>query len=92
MVVFGEKTEHPRHRVRDLTQAGPERGNFGYFTINQLSEGLFEGGHSRGQGTPRSLEATRLHDRGRRVQTLGLDPRPLIEISLQPLGANRSVG
>ena len=62
-----------------------------YRAANQLSEGVFEGGYSRGQRTPRSLEATRLHGAGRRVQTRSLDPRPLVELGLQPLGADRPV-
>jgi hypothetical protein len=91
-VVFGKKTEHPGHRVQSPTQAGPKRGDFRNRALNQLSEGLLEERDSRGQGTPRSLEATRLRDSRRRVQTFGLDPRPLVEIRLQPLGADRPVG
>ena len=91
-VVLGKKTEHPWHRVHGRTQAGPEGGHFGNRVGNQLSKGLLDGGYSRRQGTPRSLEATGLHDSGRRVQTLRLDPRPTVEVSLQPLRANRPVG
>ena len=42
--------------------------------------------------TPRSSEAASLHVAGRRIQALGLDPRPLVEIALQSLGADRSIG
>jgi len=90
-MVFGKKTEHPRHRVHGSTQANPQRGGFGNGVFNQLSESLLKDIHSRRQGTPRSLEATGLHDTGRRVQTLGLDPRPTIEVALQSLGPNRPI-
>lgn len=60
--------------------------------MNQLSEGSFERGDARRQRTPRSPEATRLHDAGRWVQALSLDPRPLIKIPLQPLDADRPIG
>ena len=91
-MVFRKKTEHPRHRVLSPTQADPERGDFRNRAANQLSEGVLEGLHSRGQGTPRSLEATRLHDSGRRVQTLRLDPRPTVEVGLEPRSTHGPVG
>jgi hypothetical protein len=90
-VVLGKKNKHPRHGAKGLAHACPERGPLGNRAANQLSEGLFEGRDSRGQGTPRSSEATRLHDPGRRVQALSLDPRPLVEVPLQSLGPNRPV-
>ena len=91
-MVFGKKTEHPGNRVEGLAQADPQRGGFGNRALNQLSAGLFEGRDARGQGTPRSLKATRLHEPGRRVRAFGLDPRPTVELPLQPLGADRPVG
>ena len=33
-----------------------------------------------------------LRGAGRRVQTSGLDPRPLVKIPLQPLGPNGAIG
>ncbi len=90
-MVFREKTEHPRHRVHGQTQAPPQGGHLGNGAFNQLSEGLLKDSHSRGQGTPRSLEATRLHDAGRWVQTLRLDPRPLVEVPLQSFRSNRPI-
>ena len=70
----------------------PRRAStIGNRALNQLSEGVLERVDSRSQSTPGSLEATGLHDPGRRIQTLGLDPRPPVEIPLQPLGANRPI-
>lgn len=92
MVVLGEETEHPRHRVHGQTQAPPQGGHLGNRVFNQLSEGLLQKSDSRGQGTPRSPEATGLQETGRRVQTLGPDPRPLIEIARQTFGPNRPIG
>lgn len=91
-VVLAEKAEHLRHGAEGSSQAGPERGAVGNRAANQLSEGFFEGLDSRNQGTPRSSEATGLHDPGRRVQALRLDPRPLVQIPLQPLRSHRPVG
>ncbi len=90
-MVFREKTEHPRHRVHGQTQAPPQGGHLGNGAFNQLSEGLLKDSHSRGPGTPRSPEATRLHDAGRWVQTLRLDPRPLVEVPLQSFRPNRPI-
>lgn len=90
-MVRGEKTEHPRHRVHGQAQAPPQGGHLGNGVFNQLSEGLLKDSHSRGQGTPRSPEATRLHDAGRWVQTLRLDPRPLVEILRQSPGPHRPI-
>ena len=91
-MVFRKETEHPWHRVRCSTQAYPQRGDFRNRATNQLSEGVLEGVNSRGERTPGSLEATGLHDSGRRVQALGLDPRPTVEVNLESLSANRAVG
>ncbi len=90
-VVFPKKTEHLWHRVKCLTQAGPEGDSIGNRAPNQLSESLLEGRYSRTQGTPRSSQATRLDDARRRVQSFGLDPRPLVKLPLQPLGPHRSI-
>jgi len=92
VVVFAEKPEHLWHRVKRLPQVCPEGDDFGNGAFNQLSEGVLEGVYPRSQSTPGSFEATGLYDPGRRVQTLGLDPRPLVEIPLQPLSANRPIG
>src|SRR5690242_16291451 len=91
VVVFAEKPEHLWHRVKRLPQVYPKWGDFRNGVRNQLSEGFLEGLYSRGQSTPGSFEATGLHDPGRRVQTLSRDPRPPVEIPLQPLGPNRAV-
>jgi|SRR5690242_15412759 len=92
VVVFAEKPEHLWHRVKRLPQVYPEGFDFRNGVLNQLSEGVLEGVDSRSQSTPGSFEATGLHDPGRRVQTLGLDPRPPVEIPLQPLRSNRPIG
>jgi hypothetical protein len=92
VVVFAKKPEHLWHRVKRLPQVCPEGGDFRNRLGNQLSEGVLEGVDSRGQSTPGSFEATSLNDPGRRVQTLSLDPRPPVEIPLQPLSSNRPIG
>jgi hypothetical protein len=92
VVVFAEKPEHLWHRVKRLPQVCPEGDDFGNGAFNQLSDGVLEGVYPRSQSTPGSFEATGLYDPGRRVQTLSLDPRPPVEIPLQPLSSNRPIG
>ena len=91
VVVFGKKTEHLGHRVEGLPQALPERDAIGNRAINQLSEGVFEGCQACGQDTPCSLQAALLHGTRRRIQTLGLDPRPLVKSPLQSFGPDGAV-
>lgn len=91
-MVLGEKMEHLSHRVHRLAKLVPQRGAFGNLGLNQLSESLLENTDPRNEATPRSLEAACLHDSGRWVQTLGLDPRPTVEIGFQLFDTNRPVG
>ena len=90
-MVFRQKTEQLSRRVKGLPQALPEPEAVGNRAINKLSEGVFEGRHARGECMPRSVQALLLYGTGWRVQTLGLDPRPLVKIPLQPLGPNGAV-
>ncbi len=84
--------EHIYRRVHRLAKTNPQWGSFRNLGLNQLTEGLLENIAPRNETTPRSLEAACLHDSGRWVQTLRLDPRPTVEIRFQPFNPNRSVG